>query len=137
VFLKDVVEHLKFRFAHRDFLAADTFCLVQPDCNVVDVTAKAIDDLRTSVLAPLKAASLPMIRRTAWLCLSASVRQVLVQAMRERTTSDGLYTSPRLVSTITEASEWLGVDEHTLTQLSAAAPVVASFPPTAAARVAG
>ncbi|NWG53106.1 MAG: hypothetical protein HXY28_05250 [Hydrogenophilaceae bacterium] len=136
VFLKDVEEHLKFRFAHRDLLAADTFCQVREDCHVVDVTAKAIDALRASLRAPLKAAALPMIRRTAWLVFSPAVRAVLIQAMRERTTTDGLYAAPRLVSTPAEAAQWLGADEATLMRLAAEAPIVATFPARAGARAA-
>lgn len=128
VTLPELEAHNAHRFARRIVLTADCLWYVGRETVFTDMSVAKLDAYSARLRALYRAAPLPMVRRTAWLCESEQALPFVRHFLRDRSADDGLYALPRLVGAFPEAAAWLMVSESDLAETLARGEVIATFP---------
>jgi len=133
---EELFAHARFRTAAPHWLNYDHLNVILADANAADVTREALSALRLRHDGLFRPENLLILRRSAWVCFSASARPLLRHWLHTRDATAERHTSVRLFDSIEEACGWLvlNVREAALVARSEGFREVQRFhaPPTAA-----
>jgi len=105
--LTQLLEVAGFGAKHPNFLKADTLNVVRADADFSAVDLAELDMLferYRTLFAPL---SLPIYRRSAWLCLNKSADAHVKYWLREHDMREAMSSAVRKFETYVEAGDWL------------------------------
>lgn len=105
--VKELFEHAQFRAAQLEWLTFDHINVILPDADVSPLTHAALDRLFDQHQALFSTQSLPIRRRSAWICQCPGARQMLDYWLGDRLSKPRALTDVRLFENFEDAADWL------------------------------
>lgn len=104
---EELFAHAAFRAAHAEWLTFDHINVILQGADVSGLTHEALDQLFVQHQALFVTQSLPIRRRSAWICQSPDARDMLNYWLGDRLSKPRAMTDVRLFESFEDAADWL------------------------------
>lgn len=121
VTLAELTKLAEFQAANPTWLTFDSLAIVTPEADFATIDKPALDKLYATYAELFSPMHFLILRRSAWICLSAAAEEHVRYWLGDRDTRETVSSDVRRFDTFADAGDWLVLNQNATTALETGA----------------
>lgn len=121
VTLAELTKLAEFQAANPSWLTFDSLAIVTPEADFLSVDKPALDKLYATYAELFSPLHFLILRRSAWICLSAAAEEHVRYWLGDRDTRETVSSDVRRFDTFADAGDWLVLNQNATAALETGA----------------